>query len=368
MKKILLLAFILITFVSQAQIPQGISYQALALNGSGTPVANGNVGIRLSILNTSATGTVLYTETQTRPTNAQGLFNLVIGQGTPTIGTFAGINWTTGAKFLKVEMDAAGGTNFVLLGTTQLLSTPYAMAAGSLVLAPGQGITLTSPNGTPYQVSVNNAGELSLPTSSSGTSDFPDQLYMYGTFNTFNPVTSLLMGNNGGYFFGFKYLTSGSQIKFLAANNASSVVYGVNGSFTVLPNAIAYTVPSNGFYKVGVTHYDGDDNMYMQIFESIVPMAAIFNGNGASVGSPTYNNATNTFSYIITNVTDDDKLGFVFDAFQNTNSYGDNLLDGTIDPNGTEISFPGANSTPKNYKVDLVINFNGSGNYTITQL
>jgi hypothetical protein len=115
-----------------AQVPQGISYQAIALNGSGTPVVTSNVGLRLSVLNTSATGIVVYTETQVKTTNAQGLFNLIIGQGTPVTGTLSGVNWNNGLKFLKVEMDVYGGTNYVLIGTTQLLSVPYAMAAGSL--------------------------------------------------------------------------------------------------------------------------------------------------------------------------------------------------------------------------------------------
>src|SRR6476620_7469088 len=119
MKKIILLSALFFTFLLSAQVPQGISYQAIALNGSGTPVVSSNVGIRLSILNTSASGTVLYSETHVKTTNANGLFNLTIGQGTIVSGTFNTINWGSGSKFLKVEMDAAGGTNYVLVGTTQ---------------------------------------------------------------------------------------------------------------------------------------------------------------------------------------------------------------------------------------------------------
>lgn len=132
MKRILLLSALFITFLITAQVPQGISYQAIALNGSGNPVVSSNVGIRLSVLDNSASGTVLYTETHTKTTSAQGLFNLVIGQGTPTSGTFSAINWGTNSKFLKVEVDAAGGTNYVLVGTTQLLSVPYALYAGKV--------------------------------------------------------------------------------------------------------------------------------------------------------------------------------------------------------------------------------------------
>ncbi len=132
MKKLYTLSAILITFLSFAQVPQGISYQAIALDASGNPVVSANVGIRLSILDATATGAVLYSESHIKMTNPQGLFNLVIGQGTSLSGTFTSIKWETNSKFLKVEMDAAGGTNYVLVGTTELLSVPYALMAGKV--------------------------------------------------------------------------------------------------------------------------------------------------------------------------------------------------------------------------------------------
>ncbi|WP_293871906.1 hypothetical protein [Flavobacterium sp.] len=115
----------------------------------------------------SASGTVLYSETQLKTTNAQGLFNLAIGQRTLVSGAFNTINWGTNSKFLKVEMDATGGTTYATVGTTQLLSVPYSLATDSLVTCPREGITLGSPNGTPYQLTVGNSGNLSLPTSGS---------------------------------------------------------------------------------------------------------------------------------------------------------------------------------------------------------
>jgi len=90
------------------------------------------VRVRLSILDNTATGSVLYVETHLKTTNALGLFNLIIGQGTVVSGVFSALNWGTNAKFLKVEMDATGGTAFVLVGTTQLLTVPYAMYAASV--------------------------------------------------------------------------------------------------------------------------------------------------------------------------------------------------------------------------------------------
>lgn len=112
-----------------AQVPEGISYQAIAFNASGGAVVNANVGIRISILDGSVTGTSVYTETHTRGTNTQGLFSLSIGMGTPTLGTFAAVDWATGSKFLKVEIDPAGGTNYTSVGANQLMSVPYALMA-----------------------------------------------------------------------------------------------------------------------------------------------------------------------------------------------------------------------------------------------
>lgn len=132
MKKLLFFCLFLTSVLCFGQVPQGVSYQAIALDGSGNPIVSLPVGIRLSILDSSASGTVLYTETHTPTTNAQGLYNLVIGQGTPITGTFSAIRWETNSKFLQVEMDATGGTNYTLVGSTQLLSVPYALYAGKV--------------------------------------------------------------------------------------------------------------------------------------------------------------------------------------------------------------------------------------------
>jgi len=123
----LLLTATLFISTTIAQVPQGMSYQAIAFNSGGTPVVNGNVGVKISILDNSISGTVVYSETHTKTTNAQGLFNLNIGLGSPTIGTFSTINWATNSKFLKVDLDPNGGTNYTSVGTNQLMSVPYAL-------------------------------------------------------------------------------------------------------------------------------------------------------------------------------------------------------------------------------------------------
>ena len=111
-----------------SQTPNMINYQGVALNAGGTAIANQNISIRVSVHNLTPTGTIVYSEERSLTTESGGLFNFQIGGpgATATSGTWAAINWSTGAKYLQIEMDAAGGTNFLNMGTQQLVSVPYA--------------------------------------------------------------------------------------------------------------------------------------------------------------------------------------------------------------------------------------------------
>lgn len=113
----------------RAQTPQKMSYQTSVRNSAGAIVAGSAVGIRISILQGSMNGTVVYEETHTATTNANGSASLEIGGGTVVTGTFANINWASGLYFLKTETDPSGGTNYTIAGTSQLLSVPYAIHA-----------------------------------------------------------------------------------------------------------------------------------------------------------------------------------------------------------------------------------------------
>lgn len=115
--------------LSIAQTPQGINYQGIARNSQGLPLLNRSIGIRLSILDSSAIGSAVYVETHNTLTNNSGLFNLSIGWGTTVSGTFDSIQWGQGEKWLRLEMDTTGGINFQMIGTTRFLSVPYALYA-----------------------------------------------------------------------------------------------------------------------------------------------------------------------------------------------------------------------------------------------
>ncbi|MBW7913449.1 MAG: hypothetical protein H3C54_07075 [Taibaiella sp.] len=114
-----------------AQAPAKFNYQGVARNASGQPLASQALGLRLSIRDLNAAGTVVYQETHAVNTNAYGLYSVAVGGGSVVSGAMGDVNWGTGDKYLQVEMDPAGGASYTDLGTSQLLSVPYAMYSGS---------------------------------------------------------------------------------------------------------------------------------------------------------------------------------------------------------------------------------------------
>ena len=112
-----------------AQAPQKFSYQAVVRNASNALVTNAPVGVRISVLQGGVAGTLVYMETHTAVTNQNGLMTLTIGSGNLLQGDFTGIDWANGLYYLKTEIDPAGGTNYSITSTQQLLSVPYALYA-----------------------------------------------------------------------------------------------------------------------------------------------------------------------------------------------------------------------------------------------
>ena len=129
MKKLYTLLAIVITLITAAQAPQGFNYQATVRNSSGALLLNQIVLVKFNVLQNSATGTLVYSENQTANTDDLGHIALVVGQGTATTGTFSNINWGSGSHYLGIELNT--GTGFVTMGTTQLLSVPYALYANT---------------------------------------------------------------------------------------------------------------------------------------------------------------------------------------------------------------------------------------------
>jgi hypothetical protein len=165
MKKLILLALLLQSIVALSQVPQGINYQATARNTTGQAIVNQTVNFKFNLIQTLITNNPVYSETFTATTDDLGHVSLVIGQGTVVTGTFSSINWASGPYFLKVDLDS--GTGYVTMGTTQLLSVPYALYASNTAtktisgtctggsapsLLTGTGFTATNPSTGAYNI------------------------------------------------------------------------------------------------------------------------------------------------------------------------------------------------------------------------
>ena len=130
-KYILMLGMLVLVASAMAQIPQQLNYQGIARNASGEPISAHIITVRLSIIDSAANGIITYQETKSVSTNYVGLFTIVIGApgGFNVIGTIASVNWNTGKKYIKLEIDPNGASNFTLVGMNQLQSVPFALSA-----------------------------------------------------------------------------------------------------------------------------------------------------------------------------------------------------------------------------------------------
>jgi hypothetical protein len=123
------LFILLLPLAGFGQAPQKINFQSILRNTNGEIIANKAVSLKISILLGLINGNSVYTETHNKTTDASGLISLQIGNGTVLNGIFANIDWGSTAHFIKLEADFSGGSNFVVLGTQELMSVPYALYA-----------------------------------------------------------------------------------------------------------------------------------------------------------------------------------------------------------------------------------------------
>lgn len=134
-KSIRCLAAICLSFIvtlsvrAQENAPLKMSYQAVVRDGANKLLENKTIGMRISILRGSANGSLVYCETHSPTTNVNGLVSIIIGDGQPTTGAIALIDWSQGPFFAETEIDPTGGSNYSITSTTQLLSVPFALYA-----------------------------------------------------------------------------------------------------------------------------------------------------------------------------------------------------------------------------------------------
>ncbi len=199
---ILTILFLVIAGLVIAQSPIQFNYQAVARDAQGQALKNQAVSLKISLLESSNTGTVKFEEVHQLTSSNLGILNLLIGKGQNQSGFLSNLDWKNKKYWLKVEMDASGGSNYSLMGTTQLVSVPYALHAETATYVddadadPNNEIQTLSFNTANNELSISNGNKITIPTS--GTDADADPLNEIQTLSkNGNTVT---LSKNGGSF------------------------------------------------------------------------------------------------------------------------------------------------------------------------
>ena len=200
---------VIVTANMFAQAPEKMSYQAVVRGADNELVASQAVGMQISILQGSTSGTAVYVETQTPSSNTNGLVSLEIGMGTIESGDFSTIDWGAGPYFIKTETDPKGGINYTITGTSQLMSVPYALHAKTAGngLSPNQineiaanttkvGLT-TEQAATLANTSGTNTGDQDISGIETNTNDIATLQTEQSTQNTAIAINSAKTGITG---------------------------------------------------------------------------------------------------------------------------------------------------------------------------
>jgi hypothetical protein len=311
---------ILCSFHAKSQAPNQFKYQSIARGSNGNPLPNSSIGVRLSIRELSPSGTVIFQETHLASTNEFGLFNLNIGGGTSTIGSMGFIDWSNGSKYIEVEGDLTGGTNYSSFGTTELLSVPYALYANSSGSGNGNAI----PNGT----------QIGNTLFWDGTIWRTDNQFLYNDglkvgINTGTPLQKFHVNGNitiagdSSYMINNKKVlwTKGTGNLFVGVNAGAVNSIGFNNSFLGFNSGLNnLTGMQNTFIgtESGQANFDGSMNSFL----------------GRRAGFSNYNGNENTFIGAFAGQSNTDGLHNSFLGVQAGNS---NIL-------GNENTFIGAHS------------------------
>lgn len=275
MKKLFFTLLTSISLFSFAQVPQEISYQGVARNTIGTVLSNQNISIKLDLHQGSASGTVVFSESHNKTTNAFGLFTL--GIGSVNNSAFSSINWANGPYFLEVSMDPLGGTSYTAVGIQQFMSVPYALYAqtsGNASTTPT--ITINAPN------TVTSAGgsyTINVPSSATYTAGSGINInsgVISGTANIIGSGATTVTGTYPNLTINTPTVVSDQTVSITGINSAT--VTGTYPNFTVnvpsgssLPNALSGqflyhtgtiwdTLPRNNLYFDGTNFGIGTTN------------------------------------------------------------------------------------------------------------
>ncbi|MDB4655550.1 DUF1566 domain-containing protein [Flavobacteriales bacterium] len=270
MKKILtLLLLVVATVAVNAQAPpEAFNYSAVARDANSNPIANSTIGIQISIKVGSPLGATVYQENHFVNTDDFGLFNLIVGGGSILSGTIADIDWSLDDYYLQVGMDASGGTNFLNMGSTQLLSVPYALyakSAGSVSGSTGFSGDYNDLTNTPSNVSEfnNDAGYVTQADLSTvaTTGDYNDL--------TNQPVTISSISNDGDTL----YLSNGETFINGSGGQSGNLVLP-----TITTNAVTGITSNSATFGGAVSNANGNQIMERGIVYSTTPNPTIGSG------------------------------------------------------------------------------------------
>ncbi len=208
-------------FVGITKAQNGINYQAVVRDDAGDIMKNEAVNMEFNIIKTSTSGTVVYTETHALTSNNFGNVVAIIGQGTPTLNTFAAIDWASDKHFLNVKVN---GTD---MGTTELLSVPYALHAKT-------ADALTDPAWNKNGSTVSNATDrISIGT----TSYNADKLTVEGSSSTQSELVDLIVTGflNGSDVMNMNATGTGEG-QFLEMHKDGHLIYSINTDGTFQTN------------------------------------------------------------------------------------------------------------------------------------
>jgi hypothetical protein len=263
---LLLLLLNTMPMTGAGQTPQGIYYQSVVRDASGNLVQNTPVSFRFTIHDVTPTGNVIYQQTDTLIPDQFGLITVVIGGGGSIVqGNFGVINWALSSKFLQVEIDVTGGVSYTDMGTTQMLSVPYALYAASAGNADtswqanGQNIFNTNSGnvgiGTPTPTStldVNGPTKLgpnspkiemvtfrdTVPLIAGNTRSFnigvPDSNILSTTVQVFDPVNGIVAPLSGLTGTQYSYSVLGSVFTLTPSLTSSLAILGKPFSVLVI--------------------------------------------------------------------------------------------------------------------------------------
>ena len=294
-----------------AQVPQKMSYQAVARDVSGNPISNRTIGLKFTVRESSASGPDLFAETITTVTNGMGTFNVEIGGGTAVFGSFTSIPWSTGPKFLNIKIDPNGGTAYTDMGSYQLLSVAYAQYAKDVLnnddsdANPANELQTLSVSGTDLSISSGNTVALPAgpagppgpqgpagPQGPTGPQGPPGAGSLNGTVNKVVKFTNATVGGDSqisddGTFVNVGFTTAPSIGSYKLASNGNINV--VNGQFGLWNSSNQYQgylySPSSGSVQLGLASASTGT---ISFFNSSQAMT-IFNTGKIAIGSLTPN-------------------------------------------------------------------------------